>query len=225
MTVTPQEVQQDPNYRAVTAPESVFGKITVASDIEYGVRELLKKWFPTYLREMERQTGWQGDPLPTPRNYTNRNEFDALPGEELPKVVVISPGLIGRPLHPEGGGYYRAVWHLGVGVATAAEYEEEADRKVKMYGAAARGILVQNQSVDGLAIAVYWLDEKYDDLPIENQHANYKAANIFFGIEVESAVNRWLGPEEPDEAPQPVLQFNKVITGFPDYDLEVVAPD
>jgi hypothetical protein len=220
MTVTQQEIQQDPNY----VPESVFGEIMVASQVEYAVRDLLMKWFPTYIREMERQTDWQGDPLPIPRNYTHRNEFDALPGEELPKVVVISPGLIGRPLHPEGAGYYRAVWHLGVGVATAAETEEEADRKVKMYGAAARGILVQNQSVDGLAIAVYWLDEKYDDLPIQNQFANYKAANIFFGIEVESAVNRWLGPDEPDEGPQTVPSFNTVITGFPDYDLEVVTP-
>jgi hypothetical protein len=221
MSITPQEQAEDPNF----TPESVFGNITVASDVEYAVRDLLQKWFPTYLREVERQTGWEGEELPSPRNYTNRNEFDALPGEELPKVVVISPGLLEEPTHPEGGGYYRAVWHLGIGVATAAQTEEEADRKVKMYGAAARAILVQNQSVDGFAIGVHWEEEKYDDLPIEDQHANYKAANIFFGIEVENAVNRWMGPDRPDESPQLTGQWQTVITEFPQYELEVTAPD
>ena len=221
MTVTQQEIEQDPNYN----PDTVFGKIVVASEIEYAARDLLKKWFTTYLREIERQVGWEGDPLPSPRNYTNRNEFDALPGEELPKVVVISPGTEGRPEHPEGDGYYRAVWQLGVGVATAAQTEEEADRMAKMYGAAARGIMAQNQDLGGIAVGVYWIRESYDDLPIDDQFANYKQAGVYFGVEVEKAVNRWMGPDEPSEEEQLIREFQTVITGFPQYDLEVVEPD
>ena len=221
MTVTQQEIEQDPNYN----PDSAFGKIMVASEIEYAARDLLQKWFPTYLREVERQVGWEDDPLPIPRNYTNRNEFDALPGEELPKVVVISPGTEGRPQHPEGDGYYRAVWRLGIGVATAAQTEEEADRRAKMYGAAVRGIIIQNQNLSGLAIGVAWSSESYDDLPIDDQFANYKSAGIYFLVEIEKAVNRWMRPDDPSEEEQLVGEFQKVITGFPQYDLEVVAPD
>jgi hypothetical protein len=180
---------------------SAFGNIVVASDIEYAVRDILQRSFPAYLREVERQVGWEGEELPAPRNYTTRNSFDALPGEEMPKVVVISPGLFDVPTTPEGDGYYRGVWQLGVGIAVAAETEEEADRSVKMYGAATRAILLQNQSLDGIAVGVYWLDENYDDLPVENQLQTYKAAGIYMGVDVEKITTRRAKPVL-SEAPQ-----------------------
>src|SRR4051812_42423263 len=117
---------------------SAFGQIVIATQVEYAVRDILQKYFPTYLREVERIMEWEREPLPTPRNYTNRNSFDALSGEEIPKVVVISPGLYQIPTHPEADGYFKAIWQVGVGVATAAPTEEQADHQAKMYGAAAR---------------------------------------------------------------------------------------
>jgi len=205
---------------------SAFGKIVVATQIEYAIRDLLKLYFPMYLREIERIMSWEREELPTPRNYTNRNTFDALPGEELPKVVVISPGLLEPPERVTGDGDYRATWQVGVGVAIAARTEEEADFQVKMYAAAVRGIVLHNKSMgrDDI-VGVYWLDENYDDLPIDDQHANYKAAGNFFGVEVEGTINTFMRPPLITEAAQELGEIEKVIVTFPEVPHEVVTEE
>src|SRR5215831_15728670 len=109
-----------------------------ASQIEEDVINTLQKWFPTYLAEVARQLGISKNSLPQPTNYTNRNSFDAEQGEKIPKVVVVCPGLLDNPVH-DARGIYRAIWRVGVGVATAAKDEQSANMLVKAYGAAARG--------------------------------------------------------------------------------------
>jgi hypothetical protein len=185
---------------------------------------LLKKWFPTYLREIERIEGWEREPLVEPRNYTTRNSFDDLVGEEMPKCVVLSPGLFQVPTHPESNGYYNAVWQLGVGVACAAPNEELADQMVKMYGAAARAILLQHQDLEREeedVIGVQWLDENYEDLPIEDQLMLYKYAAIYCGVEAEKVTSRFMRPPFVDESAQILDQIEEVILELPDYDLTV----
>jgi hypothetical protein len=194
---------------------TAFGKIVVASELERSIIVLLKKWFPTYLREIERNVGWRGEELPTPRNYGNRNSFDLQAGEEIPKVVVISPGLFEVPEHPEGDGYYSATWQVGVGIATAARTEEEADRKAKMYAAAMRGILIQHQDLEDPELGVSyvtWLDESYDDLDIDDQYQRARGAGVYIGVEVEDAVNRYMRPPMVSEAPQTTIPIDTVIT-------------
>lgn len=183
--------------------ETAFKRIVVASDVEEAVRTLLEKWFPTYLREVERQVDWEREPLPVPQNYVTRNSFDVEPGEKMPKVVVISPGLHVAPNHPQSNGHYNAIWQVAIGVAFAARTEKLADKIVKMYGAAVRGIMVQNQKLDNTAldvIEVKWLDESYDDLNIPNQNQLFKASASLFTVEVEDVVSRWAGPPVPSEA-------------------------
>ena len=206
---------------------SAFGNILTASSIERSTTALLKKWFPTYLREMERIEGWEREPLVEPRNYTTRNSFDDLVGEEMPKCVVLSPGLFRVPNHPESGGYYNAMWQLGVGVACAAPSEELADQMVKMYGAAARAILLQHQDLEreqGDVIGVHWLDENYEDLPIEDQLMLYKAAAVYTGVEAEKVTSRYMRPPVVDESAQILDQIEEVILEIPDYDLTVTTP-
>lgn len=206
---------------------TAFGQLVVASQVEFAVRDLLRKWFVTYLREVERQTDWQGERLPPPRNYTNRNSFDVIPGEELPKAVVVSPGLWELPNHPESDGYYRATWQIAVGVAIAARTEEEADRQSKMYGAAVRGILVQHQDLENEdlnVVQVQWLDESYDDLVTEDQFMNYKAAMIFVGVDVMETVNRFMRPSEVTEAPENLYEWETVITTIPEYNAVSQVP-
>lgn len=179
---------------------TAFDRILIASDVELAVRDLLIKWFPTYLREVERQVGWAREPLPEPRSYTNRVSFDVEPGEALPKAVVISPGLFATPGHPEGNGKYRASWNIAIGIATSANSEELADYKTKMYGAATRAIMVQHQTLEREdVIGVHWLDEAYDELQIPDQLMTYRAAALMFAVEVEDVVSRWAGVPEPEE--------------------------
>jgi len=179
-----------------------FRKIFVASQLERAAKITLQKWFPTYLRELERQLGLPVNSAPTPRNYTTRNKFDSLRGEEMPKVVVISPGLANAPLQG-GHGQYRAMWRLGVGVAITAPSEDEAIMLSQMYGAAARAIVLQHQSLgDNIGIVeIHWLDETYDDLPVPDQLNQFRAAGNFFAVDVDNVVTKYAGPDTPDLLP------------------------
>lgn len=178
----------------------VFGRIVIAAQIEQHVTQTLQMWFPTYIREVEAQAGLPVGVIPPPANYTNRNSFDALAGELLPKCVVISPGLADAPLR-DGQGWYRAQWQIGVGVATAQPTEEAAMMHSDIYGGAARTLILQ-QVCDGELISdVQLVGETYDDLPITNQVQLYRGVSILFVVDVDDVVNRWKGPDVPDADP------------------------
>jgi hypothetical protein len=180
---------------------AVFGDIFVASTLEEAVIDLLKKWFPTYLREVEERLELPVGVLVGPRVYTNRNDFETIAGENMPLCVVISPGLVDEPITRERG-IYTAQWQLGVGIAIAAETATKANMLAKIYGACSRAILMQHQDIDGLAIRVDWLDENYEDLPdLENQLMQYRSVGVFFGIEIENVIDKYKGPPEPDQDP------------------------
>lgn len=188
----------------------VFGKIVIAAEIEQDVTLCLQKWFPTYIRQVEAQAGLPVGVIPPPANYTNRNSFDAIAGELLPKCVVISPGLADTPLR-DGRGWYRAQWQVGVGVATAQPTEEAAMMHADIYGGAARALILQQVCGDSdLINDVQYVNESYEDLPIVNQVQLYRSASIFFIVDVDDVVNRWKGPEVPDDDPYAYGQAQEV---------------
>lgn len=171
-----------------------FGPIFTAPRLEQQTTALLQLWFPNYLRELELQYDLELGTLVEPVTYTTRNTFDALPGEELPKCVVISPGIIGQPMK-RGGGSYDAVWRLGVGVAIAVAIELDAQLFAGLYAAAARNIVL-NQ----LPYQTTWLDEDYNDLPIRDKIQQYKSGACSFAVQVNN-VSSTRGPTVPDLAP------------------------
>jgi hypothetical protein len=178
-----------------------------ASQIEEAVTATLQKWFPTYLAEIARQLGVSKNLFPHPENYTTRNSFEAEPGEKIPKVVVISPGWMSPPVKT-GDGSYRVVWRLGVGVATGAKDEQSANLRVKGYGAAVRAMLAQQADLGGEIYGIreiYPIEETYVNLPITNQHQLYKAASLWFSVDIQDIMNQWAGPDTP------------IITAPPDY--------
>lgn len=194
----------------MTVQTAVFKDILVASRLEEATINQLVKWIPTYIREVERQLEIPIGAIPYPKYYTNRNSFDIVPGEDFPKVVVISPGVQGSP-RAKGDGQYMATWSLGIGVGVAAETEPIANMLAKIYGAAVRAIMVHKQSLGGIAQVITWVDETYDDLPITSQNQLYKAAALYFNVECENVVTKWAGPEEPDEEPYAYGHVEKII--------------
>ncbi len=175
---------------------NVFGRIVTAAQIEKAAIETIKEWMPDYLEEMEKQHGWKHGTLPVPLNYTNRNSFDMVAGEPIPKVVVISPGMEGAP-HMNGSNQYRALWQLGVGVAIAARTEELANDHVKAYGGAVRKILLDKQSLGGFegVAQIVLTGEVYDDIDLPNPHQLYKSAGVYFLVDVENIVTARHGPK------------------------------
>ena len=158
----------------------------------------MKKWMPTYLREIERQMGLPVSYLAAIENYSDRNSFDMEAPEKLPKVVVIAPGTVGTPVM-RGDRRYSATWRVGIGLAVGAETETEANTQVKAYGAAVRGLMMQSSELGEIgAVNIVWTDESYDDLPIPNQVQLLKAASLYFNIDIANVVTRGLGPDQPD---------------------------
>lgn len=186
----------------------IFGNMMSAAQLEDAATSALKRWFPTYLAEAERQFMFPKGTLTAPKNYLNRDNFISEKGEDIPKIVVISQGLATQPVVFQGR--YMASWQLGIGIATAATPETRANRMVKAYGAAIRALMLENQTLgvgpddpdDGSGILLYiaairWVGENYNDVLTDNQIALYKSASVHFVIDVDNVSQRGGGPEVP----------------------------
>ena len=185
----------------------VFGRMLSGSQIEDQVNIALRKWFPTYLHEVERQMGLPVDTFDIPENYTDRNRFDMEAPEQLPKIVVIAPGTVGPPLK-KGTGVYDATWRIGIGVAVGAETEQESNTLCKGFGAAVRGIMLQNSGLNVIGcIDIIWTDESHDDVPVPNRVQLVKAASLYFNATFAAVVRRGGGPRVPDQPTYEILDF------------------
>lgn len=180
----------------------VFDNIFIPQQqLEAPTVALLQKWFSTFLRQIETQLNLTQDSIKVPlaKNYTSRNKFDALAGEDTPKVVVVSPGIIGSPMM-SGNRQIRATWRLGIGVACVATTEELAKLHGDIYGAAVREIMLKKGG-GALGGHIHWLDEQYTDLPISQQLQQYRAAAIWFSVDIENVATKRGGPDIPDADP------------------------
>jgi hypothetical protein len=205
-----------------TSVSPIFGRILSAAQIEDAVLAVMEAWFPTYLAEMERQEGMRVGTLVPPDNYINRNSFETLEGEKMPKVVVMAEGLTGTP-STSGMHIYKATWNVGVGIATAAKTEEVCNRMVKAYGAAVRALVLNKmgtQNIIGVA-NVNWTQERYPSITIPSPIQLFKAANISFAIDVEDVAHKYGGPATPSRAvPAPWTDVQTV-----DTELDIVPED
>jgi hypothetical protein len=175
---------------------SVFHRMLSPAQLERAALATLREWMPEYLAEMERQLNYPPGTLPIPTNYSNRNSFDAQAGEVTPKVIAISPGLQGEPMMLAGT-QYRAVWQLGIGVTMDHTDEEIANDWCKAYGTTVRKLLSDKQSLGGFpgVAQVAWIGETYEDLPFGNATQLYKAAGVYFLVDVENVITARTGPK------------------------------
>lgn len=181
-------------------PDTIFKPIITRQEVELRVTNTLKDWIDTYLAEVERQNGLDVRQLPRPRSYSRRNEFDHWPEEQIPAVIVVSPGLVGRPV-ANGSGEFRGQW--GVGVAVIAEGQDVNNTRdlVGYYTAAIRALILQRPSLGGFAMGVTWEDERYDDISDIDVGRTLASGQVVFQVEVEGIVSTKAGPVTPDTPP------------------------
>lgn len=176
---------------------SAIGPIVTGRDVEVAAIRVLKRWSGTYLAECERQRDYEPGSLPRIRAWTASPTLDKWPEDQLPVVIVISPGLIDGP-SPDGRGLYRARFSLGIAPVTSAAGLERTAELAKLYTAALRSCLIQHQSLEGFALGVEWLDESYDDLPLDDGRT-LGAGQAIFAVEVGGIARRWNGPSTPND--------------------------
>jgi hypothetical protein len=179
----------------VPVTSNVFGRMLTASQLELAALAVIEEWIGDYCEEMEKQLGWTPGTLVIPTNYANRNSFDINSGEAVPKVIAISPGTQGPPVMA-GHNVYRAIWRLGIGVATAAKTEEIANDQIKAYAAVVCKILLDKQTLGGFPgiSQIIWNGTTFDDLPIVSQIQQFKGAGVDFLVDVENVVTARHGP-------------------------------
>lgn len=187
----------------MTYPVSdVFGPIFDGSVLTRAALSCMKTWMQTYIMEIEYQRGYPIGEIPPPRTYTERWRFDSYPDDQIPLVVAVCPGLAGIPTHT-GDGVYGAWWALGIGIIAAANTEDNSERLAKVYGAAARAILMQKSFFDESweFNGVELTDESYDDVPDIEQARTMRAVQIVTRVRVENVGTMYGGPPVPATPP------------------------
>lgn len=175
---------------------SIFDQIKIADDLETAAIDTLNLWFHTYTREYELQAGLLRDSFPLPRAFITSERLDREDADQLPAVVVVSPGLWEKP-RQEGSGQFRAKFSLAIGIFVAGQDRTTTKRLLRVYCGIARTIMLQKQSLGGFADGTTWLDESYDDAFQFTDTQTVGAGQVVFAIEVAGVVNRYGGPPTP----------------------------
>ena len=178
-----------------------IGPLVSGRDVELAAMALLKRWAGTYLAEAERQHGYAPASLPRIRGWATAHDFEKWPEDQLPCILLVSPGLADEPM-ADGGGVYRVKFSLGIAAIVSARTMSETAALAKLYCAAMRACVLQHQSLEGFAAGVEWLDETYDDLESIDTRS-LGAGQAIFSVTVDGFARRWNGPTTPEEPPDP----------------------
>jgi hypothetical protein len=204
----------------------IFGDIIIANQLEAAVIATLESWFPTYIREVElqSQSAQYGDNIPTdalplPRSFITTDKIQRENTDQLPAIVVVSPGLSphNRP-QQEGDGTFRVPWAVSVGVFVSGQDRTSTKNLIRQYTGIARAIMLQKQSLGGFADGTTWLDESYDDAFAFVDQETIGAGSVVFEVWVAGVVNRFAGPAvyggtaTPDPDTQPGEQWPPIDT-------------
>lgn len=179
-------------------PDTVFGPLVTGADVENAARDTLKAWARDYLAWAERLTGRDPQALPLPRSWITSPDLERWPEDQLPSVLLISPGLAEPPTR-DGRGHYRAKFALGIAVVVSARDRAVTDELAKLYVAAFRAAILHHPSLGGFAEAVEWIDEAYDPLP--GRARQLAVGQAEFRVEVRDVVAVKAGPSAPRPDP------------------------
>lgn len=179
---------------------SVFGGLVHGGIVEQAVGDTLKLWFPTYLREVERQHDRDQLALPAPRSYQLVSESDDPTRwleDQLPSIIVMCPGFAEQPRHA-GSGAYDARYSVSVAAIVSANTQGATRQLARLYGAAIAAILVQKPSLGGVANGLQWADESYDDIPADSARSLACVIEGFI-VDMPAVLDSQAGPLVPDE--------------------------
>lgn len=188
----------------------IFGEVVLAKQLEEAVITTLENWFPVYIREIEIQQSLAQDVLPLPRSFITTDKINRENTDQLPAIVVVSPGLTGRGApKQEGDGTFCVPWAISIGVFVSGKDRTTTKDLIRYYTGICRAIMLQKQSLGGFADGTTWLDESYDDNFAFTDQETIGAGSVVFEVWVAGVVQRFGGPAVyggPPPAPDPVNQ-------------------
>lgn len=192
-----------------------LGNVLIASNLTAGVRDHFKKWQETYLAEVERLTERDARALPLIKHYSFKNELDKFPEERLPAMVIVTPGVAEGSIEREGDGAYSASWDLGIAIVVGSNSEIATSELRDAYAAATRTLFLQHPAIGDIGVVEEWLDENYDDLPVDATRT-LAAVQLIFRVRTEVVLEAAEGTAEPlddpyDEYQHPTVEETEIV--------------
>ena len=180
---------------------SAFGRLVGAHHVEDAAIAVLRYWLPTYIHEVERQSGQTPGTLAKPRSYRVSADVEKMPEDQTPAIILRSPGVADAPF-TNGSGRYQAQFTLEAAVVVSARgntdesAEPRALRLARMHVLALRACLIQQADPDGYLFRRDWRDESYGLLPSIDDRT-ICVGTTTFQIEVPDVTDANHGPTEP----------------------------
>jgi hypothetical protein len=182
------------------------GPLITGDDVVVAVTEIVRKWMPWYLAEIERRLGMAPRHLPMFKSFVTVTDPDHWAEDQLPGCMVVAPGLMDTPV-TRGDGKIEAQWQVAVAAVVSGQDSSGSFRLAQWYAACIRALMVQHQSLDGFSEQVDWVDEAYDDYTFEDARTMASGLVAFVVLTAE-AVNKKRGmrgdaPDDPYTDPGP----------------------
>lgn len=173
--------------------DQIYGPLVLATDIEDGATLTLQTWMPQYVGRVSRKVR-NGDSLwlPAPKSYVVANDPTHWPEDQLPAIVLASPGTMGKP--QRSGRLYRAFWQLQVVVYVSSNDRPATERLAKFYGGAVRSVFTAKADLGGIAAGCEWLGEKYDIRISDRDERTLGSCSNTFSVDVRDVVQALGGP-------------------------------
>lgn len=199
---------------------NLFGRAVSLGQIERRLTAHCRLWFPSYLRNAEREEGVKADgvtphqvgTLPLPKAWeATQGRVDKWPAAQLPAVVFGSPGLDGDGLRRDGRGNHAGAFVFAFSAVTSGRDDRSTRWLCGVYTAALRLLFIQQPDVEGLPVeSCAYEDESYDDLPYSRTGA-LMSGTVSFTLGLGGLGSARSGPMAPlpepstDPGPHPVV--------------------
>ena len=202
-------------------PESQFGRLIGAHQIDRAIEDTLKYWMNTYLQAVARITNENFERLEPIRNWRISTDLEKMPEDGTPTCIITSPGLsdrpekqaVGKASHYETSGFpYSATYDYQIGIHVSAKGKKHqatprALERARMYGLAVRAVLIQQRDVPPAATSeilgmVDWTNEEFDRLESSSDRTICMAVESF-EVNVHDVVSWATGPKIPWEEQDP----------------------
>lgn len=177
----------------------IYGHVIDRDEFEMHVIGFIQEWMNTYMAVLERQKSIVPGKLLRPRSYTQVNKFERWTQDQLPAVIVVSPGITGTP-KKTGTNVYRAKFTLGVGIVIALATQEQNRKMIGTYAAAIRKMFLDKPSLGGFAMGTEWVGENFEDLP-DDSRRSIAYGSVLFVVEVDGVAVGRTGPPTADPPP------------------------
>ncbi len=182
--------------------DAVFGPIIEGSDVRAALKATLQKWMTTYLALLERHGGLDPKSLPVPRSYVT-SDGDTLRKQvqdQIPSVVILTPGSGDRRPTRDGSGRYRAGFRAAISVVVSANDQPATQALAERYRKAVELMLIHQGSLNGFAESTDFIGWRTDDLDPEADRTLAAGTNVF-EVLVKGIAQHGAGLKEPLEEP------------------------